>query len=826
MSGSVYLRDERAHLISENECMTDKPFTRRLCSCCSYAAVRKRLPILNWLPQYSLQWLKLDLIAGLTVGLTVVPQALAYAEVAGLPVQYGLYSSFMGCFVYCVLGTSKDITLGPTAIMSLLCASYIDHDPVYAVLLTFLCGIIQCVTGILHLARNAVVVLSAAVVAFVFTDHNLDVFTLTGKTAKGLPPFRPPFFSEKTENETLSFKDITEDLGAGLAVIPLMGLLESISIAKAFGSENDYRIDTNQEILAIGLTNILGSFVSSYPVTGSFGRTAVNSQTGSCTPAGGLVTGSVVLLSLAYLMPLFYYIPKAALASVIICAVLPMFDYTIFKKLWKVKKMDLLPFLLTFIMCFWEIQYGIVAGVILSSFILLYRVSRPQIQISGEDVVVLKLQSELNFPAMQYFSDTLYKEALKASPPRSAIVDLHRVNYIDYTVVKEMEDLLRQFKDKKLSLVFTRLSSPCSRPSQFQVQTGAAIKPCAEISLDDIQSALQEETPPSGNTDSKGDRIMDVTMVDDAVVKMGDSLSADMKDVKPLKEQKRPSEDQNEIPRARKKKKKSRKKVQTEERLSVAGDRSSSDFSDITQEESASSLQDISLETVEEKKDVENNVSNHLENNDKGLDPNISENHDIQMDENEQLSLEAGVEAVSKGTLKAEEEVKDFSKDFKHREDRTKNLLPLKSDDQSASDCLNDFQHSESSPISAPADSPTFPTHVQEMDCSVDRDRDKVILRAGDPIGNWEENLTEITVRRDLDECGLLVEGCLVVSKKNLKHVSIPYNSAPDFCCSGMSLLYQSFQEYNQLISKISSGVRGGNVLQKNMKLSILVVIT
>ncbi|XP_039595909.1 E3 ubiquitin-protein ligase rnf213-alpha isoform X2 [Polypterus senegalus] len=477
-------------------------------------------------------------------------------------------------------------------------------------------------------------------------------------------------------------------------------------------------------------------------------------------------------------------------------------------------------------------------------------------------------------------------------------------------------------------------------------------------------------------SDSKGDRIMDVTMVDDAVVKMGDSLSADMKDVKPLKEQKRPSEDQNEIPRARKKKKKSRKKVQTEERLSVAGDRSSSDFSDITQEESASSLQDISLETVEEKKDVENNVSNHLENNDKGLDPNISENHDIQMDENEQLSLEAGVEAVSKGTLKAEEEVKDFSKDFKHREDRTKNLLPLKSDDQSASDCLNDFQHSESSPISAPADSPTFPTHVQEMDCSVgknknyaqvlkesiktrqssaekikntehelttpnsatmeksthatpkkgsqlnpgknkgekereddclqenqslpkkskcpelesssqnlaktkstkdscisggkdkgekqvagdslkqsktqrtdssptpdvstsaaykdshkkdsnlksdsnkakgkqknakspavsqqhrqqqpqqipfderltiyfhailskdfnlDRDRDKVILRAGDPIGNWEENLTEITVRRDLDECGLLVEGCLVVSKKNLKHVSIPY---------------------------------------------------
>ncbi|EDO34158.1 predicted protein, partial [Nematostella vectensis] len=79
---------------------------------------KKRFPIAKWLSKYNLHFLQCDLIAGLTVGLMVVPQGLAYALVAGLPPQYGLYSAFMGCFVYCVFGTSKDITLGPTAIMS------------------------------------------------------------------------------------------------------------------------------------------------------------------------------------------------------------------------------------------------------------------------------------------------------------------------------------------------------------------------------------------------------------------------------------------------------------------------------------------------------------------------------------------------------------------------------------------------------------------------------------------------------------------------------------------------------------------------------------
>ncbi|KAL9833615.1 sodium-independent sulfate anion transporter isoform 3-T3 [Geothlypis trichas] len=353
------------------------------------------LPVLRWLPRYSRAWLPLDVLAGLAVGLTAVPQALAYAELAGLPLQYGLYSSFMGCFVYCLLGTAKDVTLGPTAIMSLLVSSYASHQPACAVLLAFLSGCIQLAMGLLRLgflldfiscpvikgftsaasitisfnqvknilglqgiprqfflqlyetlrrigetragdavlglsclaalaglramrsrlpqavptaplavrishlivwicatARNALVVLSAGLVAYSFQVMGCQPFRLTGSIPQGLPPFRPPRFSLAVPNGTVPFPSVLQDMGVGLAVVPLMGLLESVAIAKAFASQNGYRIDPSQELLALGVANVLGSFVSSYPITGSFGRTAVNAQSGVCTPAGGLVTGS------------------------------------------------------------------------------------------------------------------------------------------------------------------------------------------------------------------------------------------------------------------------------------------------------------------------------------------------------------------------------------------------------------------------------------------------------------------------------------------------------------------------------------------------------
>ncbi|NWY71973.1 S2611 protein, partial [Erithacus rubecula] len=521
---------------------------------------RPALPILRWLPRYSRAWLPLDLLAGLAVGLTTVPQALAYAELAGLPLQYGLYSSFMGCFVYCVLGTAKDVTLGPTAIMSLLVSSYACHEPVRAVLLAFLSGCIQLAMGLLHLgflldfisfpvikgftsaasitigfsqvknilglqgiprqfflqvyetlrrigesragdavlglsclavlaglramrshlpqagpagalavrishlivwvcgtARNALVVLFAGLVAYSFQVMGWQPFRLTGSIPQGLPPLRPPRFSLAAPNGTVPFQSLLQDMGAGLAVVPLMGLLETIAIAKAFASQNGYRIDPNQELLALGVTNVLGSFVSSYPITGSFGRTAVNAQSGVCTPAGGLVTGALVLLSLAYLTSLFYYIPKAALAAVIISAVVPVFDAGTFRTLWRVKRLDLVPLCVTFLLCFWEVQYGIVAGVLVSGILLLYSIARPPIKVSEGAVLLVQPGSSLHFPAVEHLRDCVCSRALAARP---VVLDCSHVSSIDYTALLGLAELQQELCRHGLSLAFCGLQDP------------------------------------------------------------------------------------------------------------------------------------------------------------------------------------------------------------------------------------------------------------------------------------------------------------------------------------------------------------------------------
>ncbi|XP_053816403.1 sodium-independent sulfate anion transporter isoform X8 [Vidua chalybeata] len=478
---------------------------------------RPALPVLRWLPRYSRAWLPLDLLAGLAVGLTTVPQALAYAELAGLPPQYGLYSSFMGCFVYCFLGTAKDVTLGPTAIMSLLVSSYAFHQPVYAVLLAFLSGCVQLAMGLLRLgflldfiscpvikgftsaasitisfnqiknilglqgiprqfflqvyetlrrigetragdavlglsclatlaglramkshlpqaapaeplavrisylivwisatARNALVVLFAGLVAYSFQVRGSQPFRLTGSIPQGLPAFRPPRFSLAAPNGTVPFQSMVQDMGVGLAVVPLMGLLESVAIAKAFASQSGYRIDPDQELLALGVANLLGSFVSSYPITGSFGRTAVNAQSGVCTPAGGLVTG-----------------------------------------------LDLVPLCVTFLLCFWEVQYGIVAGVLVSGVLLLYSIARPPIKVSEGAVLLVQPGSSLHFPAVEHLRDSVCSRALAAaSPARSVVLDCSHVSSIDYTALLGLAELLQELRRHGLSLAFCGLQDP------------------------------------------------------------------------------------------------------------------------------------------------------------------------------------------------------------------------------------------------------------------------------------------------------------------------------------------------------------------------------
>jgi hypothetical protein len=121
---------------------------------CTRKLLYKRVPILGWLPKYTPRAAISDMVAGITVGLTVIPQAIAYSNVAGLPPQYGLYSSFMACFVYAIFGSCKDSPVGPTAIAAILTRENLhDLGPEFAVLLCFLSGCVELLMGILQLGK-------------------------------------------------------------------------------------------------------------------------------------------------------------------------------------------------------------------------------------------------------------------------------------------------------------------------------------------------------------------------------------------------------------------------------------------------------------------------------------------------------------------------------------------------------------------------------------------------------------------------------------------------------------------------------------------------
>lgn len=175
-------------------------------------------------------------------------------------------------------------------------------------------------------SRNAILVVVCGGIGSIFYHAGEDHFKLIGYIPPGLPAFQPPPFSipEIMVNGTVTqqgetFGEMVANMGSGLIVVPLIALLENIAICKAFSSGK--AVDATQELLAIGTANLANSFVQGYPGTGALSRGAVFNASGSRTPLGSLYTGILVILALLFFTPYFFYIPKSALAAIIIAAV-------------------------------------------------------------------------------------------------------------------------------------------------------------------------------------------------------------------------------------------------------------------------------------------------------------------------------------------------------------------------------------------------------------------------------------------------------------------------------------------------------------------------
>ncbi|KAK7870326.1 hypothetical protein R5R35_003714 [Gryllus longicercus] len=550
---------------------------------CTRKLLFKRVPILTWAPLYRPGAAVSDLVAGFTVGLTVIPQAIAYANVAGLPPEYGLYSSFMACFVYALLGSCKDSAVGPTAIAAILTRENLHGlGPEFAVLLCFLSGCVELLMGVLQLgflidfisgpvsvgftsaaaiiiattqvkdvlglsitgsnflevwervfehigqtrlwdsvlgfscmavllllrkakdipvgpadsekktgvqkalvqflwfistARNIIVVVVCAVVAFLFKQHDSEPFKLTGYVKEGLPIFQPPPFSTTVNNRTYNFIDMATQLGSATFVVPLLAILENIALAKVFSEGK--AIDATQEMLAIGACNILSSFVSSMPVSGALSRGAVNHASGVATPGSGVYTGIIVLLSLHFFTPYFYFIPKASLAAVIIAAVVFMVEFHVVKPMWRTKKIDLIPAFATFLSClFIRLELGIVIGIGINVVFLLYASARPSVKVekvmttTGCEYLLITPDRSLVFPSVEYVRNQVSKAGVKqGSSSIPVVIDSRHIQGADFTAAKGVKSLIEDFVTRNQPILFYNL-----KPSIVEIFKGVQPK--------------------------------------------------------------------------------------------------------------------------------------------------------------------------------------------------------------------------------------------------------------------------------------------------------------------------------------------------------------
>ncbi|KAF0401379.1 sulfate permease [Gigaspora margarita] len=406
--------------------------------------IKSLFPIFTWIHYYNLTWLISDVIAGITVGLVVIPQSMGYAKIATLPVEYGLYSSFVGVSIYFLFATSKDITIGPTAVMSLLMGQTIDAilkvntnytNVTIAATFSLLTGLIALVLGLLRLgfvvdfipapvvagfttgaALNIAIGQVANLLGISGVDNKQATYLVLINTLKALGRTKfdaiigligllflytikhgSSYLSRRYPNrEKLFFffgiarncllvvictfiayllnmgrttspisilktvpsgfehigspnldRELVSLVSGFLPGISVVLILEHVAIARSFGRINDYKIVASQELIAIGATNTFGSFFGAYPATGSFSRSAIKAKSGVRTPLAGIFTGALVIVSLYFLTPAFYYIPNATLSAVIIHAVLNLISGPAYiKQIWKIQFWDFMVFVL------------------------------------------------------------------------------------------------------------------------------------------------------------------------------------------------------------------------------------------------------------------------------------------------------------------------------------------------------------------------------------------------------------------------------------------------------------------------------------------------
>ena len=531
------------------------------------------LPILDWGAQYTGKTFTNDLIVAGIVTVMLIPQSLAYALLAGLPPQVGLYASMAPLVLYAIFGTSRALAVGPVAVASLMTAAAATQvasqgTPEYlgaTIALAVISGLLLLTMGLLRLGflanflshpvisgfitasgiqiaagqlapvlgihaegesfveimktmvpnlghinpytagigigslvflfwvRSglkpllskfglgerpadllakvgpvaAIAVTTAAVWGFGLSEHGVKI---VGTVPKGLPKLTlPPF------EVTLWMKLLVPAL-----LISIVGYVESISVALTLAAKRRQRVDPDQELIALGMSNIGASVSGGFPVTGGFSRSVVNFDAGAETPAAGAFTAVGIALATLFLTPLLYFLPNATLAATIIVAVLSLVNLSALTHTWHYSPADGAAMAATILLTLWEgVEAGLLAGVGLSIFLHLYSTSRPHVAVVGQipgtmnfrnvsrhmvvtdpEILSLRVDASLYFPNARFIEDYINQMVADNPAVRHLILECPAVNTIDASALESLEAINHRLKDGGIALHLSEVKGP------------------------------------------------------------------------------------------------------------------------------------------------------------------------------------------------------------------------------------------------------------------------------------------------------------------------------------------------------------------------------